>query len=59
MKKKLDLNLVGLNGNAYAILSFFRQEAKQAGWTPEEIEKTTDEAKAGDYSDLLAVIQRA
>lgn len=54
--KKLNLNLVGQDGNAYSLLAYFRRQAKRAGWTREDIDKTTKEATAGDYSHLLSVL---
>jgi hypothetical protein len=56
MKTKLDLDLVGKDGNAFFLLGYFRSQAKKAGWTPEEIEETTAEAKNGDYDHLLQVL---
>lgn len=52
---KPELKLVGLDGNAFAILGRARQAAKKAGWTREQIDAYTNEATAGDYNHLLAV----
>lgn len=61
MKKVIDktvnLNLVGVNGNAFMIMGVFRKQAKKEGWTPEEIEDVMAEAKSGDYNHLLATIE--
>ncbi|WP_400077101.1 hypothetical protein [Winogradskyella sp. R77965] len=61
MKKVIDktvnLNLVGVNGNAFMIMGVFRKQAKKEGWTPEEIEDVMTEAKSGDYNHLLATIE--
>ena len=61
MKKVIDktvnLNLVGVNGNAFMIMGVFRKQAKKEGWTPEEIEDVMTEAKSGDYYHLLATIE--
>lgn len=51
--KKLNLNLEGLNGNAFYLIAYFRKEAKKAGWSQEEIEKVTKEATSDDYEHLL------
>lgn len=56
MLKKVKLNLVGLDGNAYSLLGAFSQAAKRQGWTPEEVTKVLDEAKAGDYDHLLMTL---
>lgn len=54
--KKLNLRLVGLDGNAFVLLGNFRKKAQSSGWTDEEIEKVLTEAKSGDYSHLLNVL---
>jgi alkylhydroperoxidase/carboxymuconolactone decarboxylase family protein YurZ len=53
MKNKLDLELEGQNGNAFALLGYFSKEAKKAGWTAEEIKEVFDKATVGDYNHLL------
>jgi len=61
MKKVIDktvnLNLVGVNGNAFMIMGVFRRQAKDEGWTQEEIDMVLTEAKNGDYNHLLATIE--
>jgi hypothetical protein len=61
MKKLIDktvnLELVGVNGNAFAIMGAFRIKAKHEGWTQEEIDTVLTEAKSGDYNHLLATIE--
>jgi hypothetical protein len=52
------LTLTGTDGNAFSILGRARRCARKAGWTREQIEKYTDEAKSGDYDNLLAVTMR-
>lgn len=60
MKKVIDktvnLDLIGHNGNAFAIMGVFRIQARKEGWTPEEIKMVLDEAKSSDYDHLLATI---
>jgi hypothetical protein len=56
MAKKINLKLVGLNGNAFAILGAFNSAAKKQGWTREEIAEVTKEAMSKDYDHLLATI---
>lgn len=55
-KTKLNLDLAGKDGNAFALLGHFAHEAWQAGWTKEEIKAVYDEATNGDYSHLLATL---
>ncbi len=50
------LQLVGSDGNAFAILGRFQRAARRQGWTPEQIKATTTAATSGDYNHLLAVI---
>lgn len=60
MKKTIDksvnLNLVGINGNAFAILGAFQKQARRDDWTQEEIDKVITEATCKDYDYLLATI---
>ena len=61
MKKVIDktvnLNLIGVNGNAFMIMGVFQRQAKREGWTQEEIDTVLKEAKSGDYNHLLATIE--
>lgn len=57
IKKTVNLDLVGVNGNAFMIMGVFRKQAKKEGWTSEEIEEVMQEAKSGDYIHLLATIE--
>ena len=50
---KPKLKLVGLDGNAFLILSRARTAAVKAGWTPDTIDKMMEEAKSFDYDHLL------
>ena len=58
MDKKVKLNLVGVDSNAFAIIGTFSQAAKRQGWTKEEVKVVTDEAMSGDYDHLLVTIQK-
>ena len=42
MKKKVKLELVGLDGNAYSVMGAFKNAARRQGWTPEEIKTVSD-----------------
>jgi hypothetical protein len=55
--KTVDLNLVGVNGNAFMIMGVFQRQARREGWTQDEIDKVLKEAKSGDYNYLLATIE--
>lgn len=54
--KKVKLKLVGLNGNAFALMGAFQRAAKDQGWTKEEISKVIDECTKGDYDHLLCTL---
>lgn len=56
VKKKVALELVGLDGNAFSLLGAFSRQAKRENWTKEEIESVTEEAMSGDYDHLLATL---
>lgn len=60
MKKVIDktvnLDLVGVNGNAFAVMGVFQKKAKEEGWSTSEIEMVLAEAKSKDYDHLLATI---
>lgn len=57
IEKTVNLNLVGVDGNAFMVMGVFRRQAKKEGWSSEEIELVMDEAKSGDYVHLLATIE--
>jgi hypothetical protein len=57
IEKTVNLDLVGVNGNAFVIMGFFRRQAKKEGWTTEEIDLVMEKAKSGDYNHLLATIE--
>jgi len=54
--KKIDLELEGLDGNAFALIGAFTRQAKKEGWSKEEIAKVVIEATSGDYNKLLQVL---
>ena len=54
--KKIALNLVGLDSNAFAILGAFHVQARREKWTEQEIEQVIAEATTGNYEHLLATI---
>ena len=35
--KKVNLSLVGLDGNAFGLLGAFREQAVRDGWTPKKL----------------------
>jgi len=61
MKKIIDksvrLDLVGVNGNAFAIMGAFQRQAKKEGWSKQEINAVLKEAKSRDYDYVITTIQ--
>src|SRR5215204_306154 len=56
--KKIKLDLVGLDGNAYSLMGAFQKQARREGWSAEEIKSVLDEAKSGDYAHLVTTLAR-
>ena len=54
--KQVKLNLVCLDGNAYALMGAFMKQARREKWEKEEIDLVIAKAKSGDYNNLLAVL---
>jgi hypothetical protein len=50
------LNLVGLDGNAFAVMGAWRRAAKKAKRTSAEIDAVLADCMSGDYNHLLNVI---
>ena len=49
-----EVNILGRDGNAFAIIGACGKAAKAAGFSSDEIKSITDEMMAGDYNPLLA-----
>ena len=56
VNKKIKLTLVGLDGNAFALMGAFSRQARREGWSREEIDAIMKEAMSGDYSHLLRTL---
>ncbi|WP_340201993.1 hypothetical protein [Ascidiimonas sp. W6] len=56
IEKTVDLDLVGVNGNAFMVMGVFRRQAVKEGWSKAEIDAVLDEAKSGNYDHLMATI---
>ncbi len=54
--KKVNLTLVGIDGNAFALMGAFQRQAEKEGWTKSEIDQVLDEAMSGDYNHLLRTL---
>lgn len=58
MNKKINLRLVGLDGNAFFLMGAFSKQAKKEGWTEKEIKEVLDECQTGDYDHLLQTLMK-
>jgi predicted protein tyrosine phosphatase len=58
LNKRVCMNLVGLDGNAFSLMGAFSKEAKRQGWKPDEIKTVIDECKSGDYDHLLFTLMQ-
>lgn len=47
--------LVGVDGNAFSIMSYVRSAMKRAQMTSQDIDAYTKDAKSSDYDHLLVV----
>lgn len=56
VNKKVKLNLVGLDGNAFSLMAAFREQARREKWTGDEIRAVINKAMEGDYNNLLCVL---
>lgn len=54
--KRVRMNLVGLDGDAFALMGEFQKNARRQGWEREEIKKVLDECTSGDYNHMLRVL---
>lgn len=50
MLKKVTLDLVNTDGNAFAVLGAFQRQARKEKWTSEEITDVIKKAMSGDYN---------
>ena len=48
-------SLVGVNGNAYAVMGYTAKAMRREGFSKDEVEKMHSEAIADDYDNLLRV----
>lgn len=48
-------SLVGVDGNAYAIMGYVARAMKECGKTADEVSEYTKQAKSSDYNHLVIV----
>lgn len=54
--KKVKLNLVGCDGNSFAVMSKFKEAAQKDGWEMHEITAVINEAISKDDDYFLTTI---
>jgi hypothetical protein len=53
---KIEGTLVGVDGNAFAIMGYFQRQARRSGWSEAQIDEVLDGAMSSDYNHLVATI---
>lgn len=54
--KTVKLTLVGLDGNAFALMGAFSKAARKQGWEKKEIDVVLEKCQSGDYDNLLRTL---
>jgi hypothetical protein len=52
------VELIGTDGNAFAVLGRVLRALREAGWSQPEIDAFKTEATAGDYDHLLPTVMK-
>jgi hypothetical protein len=55
-KNKVVGSLIGIDGNAFALMSHFSRLAKAQGFDKEFIDKVLDEAQSSNYDHLVQTL---
>ena len=58
MKRGIELDLTGPDGNAYVLMGYARKFGKQLGYDEDRIERIIDEMTLTDYEGLLHTFDR-
>ena len=53
MQETITIEMSEREGNAFAILGRFQNEANRAGWSNDQVKEVMDEATSGDFDHLL------
>jgi hypothetical protein len=54
----VECSLVGIDGNAFALMGHWSRCARKAGRTKQEIDSVLSEAMCNDYNHLVATLAR-
>lgn len=55
MSKKRNYSLVGVNGNAFAVMGYVIKAMRECGCSKDEISSYQTKAMSSDYNNLLVV----
>ena len=58
MYKDVELELDGIDGNAFSIIGEVRNAMRKAGYDKDKREQVSQEMMSGTYDDLLAYVVR-
>ena len=56
VNKKVSMELIGMDGNAFNLMGQFQKNARRQGWSKEDINSVLNECKKGDYNHLLCTL---
>lgn len=59
LRRKIEIDITGPAGNAYALLGNARSLAKQLDWSKEESNALLDRMRSGDYENLVEEFDKA
>ena len=59
LRRKIEIDITGPDGNAYALLGNARSLAKQLDWSKEESDALLDRMRSGDYENLVEEFDKA
>lgn len=57
-RDKIEVDLSGPNGNAFALLRLASDLGKKLGYTHDHVERILDEMRLSDYEGLLYTLER-
>lgn len=51
---QVDGNLIGVDGNAFAVIGYTTGKLRKGGWPRADVDKVSKIAMSGDYDNVLA-----
>lgn len=55
-EKTVKGTLIGVDGNAFALMGYWGRQARRQGWASEDIDKVLDACYEGDYNNLVSTL---